>query len=643
MSDEEPTTTKSPRVGDWRPRHLLPARFRGSRPTSAAPSPPAPPAPAAVPPVLPPAPPNEAAPRRTRPPREEYAPFVPRTPLPSRPSVGIATSDVGGDVVLTADGGAADLGAASLGRLSGQGLAIAGMVVMSGVILSRLLGWARTSVFFAEFGASSRQLDAFFSAFRIPDTLFQLVAAGAIGSALIPVASELIARGEDERARRLIATMTNLIVLILAPLAAVTWLLAPVLVPLITPGYTPAEMTTTIELTRLMLLSPILLAVGAVMAAGLNSHGIFGAPALAPNVYNVAIIAAAIVLTPFLGIKALAVGVVLGALGHVLTQALPFARNRLYEPLMDLHDPAVRETLMLMGPRALGLGATQLVFLVLMMFTTTMPEGDVSRFNGVFIALQIPVGLIGVPLGIVLLPPLSRSFALGQHDRFKQLVDQSLRLLLFVTIPMTGLMLALAAPTIALLFQYGKVDASASAAMVPVYIVFLLGLIAHVMIALVAPIFYAGKDTRTPVMAALLAVAVDIGAAIVLFPFFHLQGLALAIGLGAWAEVTMLVALMEKRIGFDLRPLLRHSVSFVGGACVAYAAAYLTARFMDQHTGGLASLFGRLAELVPAGLIGLVVYLAWARLFRLPELAAAMGMVRSLLRRRQTQQEPDEI
>jgi len=638
MSDERTPRVKSPRTGGWQPRHLVPARFRGARSASETPTP------VTVTPVVPPVVlPLETAARPARPPREEYTPFVPRTPLSSRRSAAIATSDVGGDVVLTADVASTDLVTSSMGRFGGRALAMAGMVVMSGVILSRILGWARTSVFFAEFGASSRQLDAFFSAFRIPDTLFQLVAAGAIGSALVPVASELIARGEDERARRLISTMTNLLVLLVAPLAAVTWLLAPVLVPLITPGYTPTEMQTTIDLTRVMLLSPILLAVGAVMAAGLNSHGIFGAPALAPNVYNVAIIAAAVVLTPFLGISALAVGVVLGALGHVLTQAIPFARNRLYEPFMDLHDPAVRETLMLMGPRALGLGATQLVFLVLMMFTSTMPPGDVSRFNGAFIALQIPVGLIGVPLGIVLLPPLSQAFALGQHDRFRQLVDQSLRLLLFVVIPMTGMMLALAAPTIALLFQYGKVDASASAAMVPVYVVFLLGLIAHVMIALLAPVFYAGKDTRTPVTAALLAVAVDIGAAIVLFPFFHLQGLALAIGLGAWAEVIMLVVLMEKRVGFDLRPLLRHSVAFVGGACVASAAAYTTARFVDQHIGGTASIFGRLAELAPAGLVGLVVYLAWARLFRLPELQAALGMVRSLVRRRQTQAEPDEV
>ncbi len=641
MSDERPVAPKSPRTGGWQPRDLVPARFRGSRPTSA--PPPAAPPPAA-PPALPAAAPQaEAAARPARPPREEYTPFVPRAPLPFRRSAAIATSDVGGDVVLTTDGGAADLGGSSLGRLSGRGLAMAGLVVMSGVILSRLLGWARTSVLLAEFGAKSRPLDAFYTAFTIPDLLFQLIAAGAIGSALVPVASALIAGGEDERARKLISTMTNLVVLVMAPLAAVAWLLSPVLVPLIALGYSPNDVATTIELTRLMLLSPILLAVGAVMAAGLNSHGIFGAPALAPNAYNIAIIAAAIVLTPFLGVMALAWGVALGALGSVLAQALPVLRNRLYEPLMDLHDPAVRETLMLMGPRALGLGATQLVFVVLMMFTTTLPGGDVSRFRSVFIALQIPVGLIGVPLGIILLPPLSQAFALGQHDRFRQLVDQSLRLLLFVVIPMTGMMLALAAPTIALLFQYGKVDASASAAMVPVYVVFLLGLIAHVMIALLAPIFYAGKDTRTPVTAALLAVAVDIGAAIVLFPFFHLQGLALAIGLGAWAEVIMLVVLMEKRVGFDLRPLLRHSVSFAGGACVASAAAFMTARFIDGQTGGLASVFARVVELVPAGLVGLVVYLAWARLFRLPELQAALGMARSLVRRRQTQAEPDEV
>jgi putative peptidoglycan lipid II flippase len=402
-------------------------------------------------------------------------------------------------------------------------------------------------------------------------------------------------------------------------------------VPLIAPGFDPARMQTTIDLTRLMLLSPIFLAVGAVMAAGLNSLGIFGPPAMAPNVYNVVIIAAAVFLTPFFGIQSLAIGVALGALGHVLTQTRPFLDRKLYRPVMDLNDPAVRQTLLLMGPRALGLGATQLVFLVYTMFTSTQPQGDVTIFNYSFMALQIPVGLLGVPLGIVLLPPLSRAFSLGQRDQFRRLADQSLRLLLFVTIPLTGLMLALATPTIAILYGYGKLTAAAQAAMVPIYVVFLAGLVAHVMISLLAPIFYAGKDTRTPVTAALLAVAVDISAAVVLFPFFHLQALALAIGLGAWVEVVLLVTLMEKRSGFDLRPMARHAIAFVGGGVVASAAAYLAARYIEQYTGGPTSFFTRVAELAPAGLVGLAVYLAWARAWRLPELDEAFGLARTLI------------
>ena len=169
--------------------------------------------------------------------------------------------------------------------------------------------------------------------------------------------------------------------------------------------------------------------------------------------------------------------------------------------------------------------------------------------------------------------------------------------------------------------------------MVPIFEVFLVGLVAHVLIALLAPIFYAGKDTRTPVMAALVAVAVDVVAAAVLFGFLGNVGLALAIGLGAWVEVGILVALMERRIGFDLRPMARHSLAFAGGGTVAAAAAYLVARWIEQFTGGPGTFFGRVTELVPAGLVALVVYAAWARMLRLPELDASVELMRTLLGR----------
>jgi putative peptidoglycan lipid II flippase len=607
------TGPESPRISGWGPRRPVPDELRvGRRPDKPA---------------------SPAGPERTR--RRPNGTSGPGGASRRGTSTrGILT----GDLVLTADlMPADDLAAASAARLGGRAIALAGVIVVGGVVLSRLIGWLRTAVFLAEFGGKSNiaNLDSFYNAFRLPDTLFQLVAAGAIGSALVPVASALLDKGEVERAKRLISTMANLMVLALIPLAALIWLWAPSLVAVLLPTDDPGQLDLRIGMTRLMLLSPILLAVGAVMSAGLNSIGIFGAPALAPNVYNLAIIVCAVALAPFLGIYALATGVVVGALGLVLTQAGAVGRAGLYRPQMHLGDPAVRETLLLMAPRALGLGATQLVFLVNTFFADTMKaNGPVTWFNSAFTALQIPVGLIGVPLGIVLLPPLSRAVAGGDEARFRRLVDQSLRLLLFVVVPLTGFMMVLATPTLTVLYQHGAFDAQDTAATVTVYEVFLLGLIAHVLIALLAPIFYAGKDTRTPVTAALVAVAVDVIAAVVLFPFMHLEGLALAIGLGAWAEVLMLVILMERRIGFDLRPMGRHAVAFGGGACVAAAATMLTARYVESSIGGSSSLVAQIGEIAAGGLMGVGVYLAWSRAFRLPELGDAMELARTLLGRR---------
>ena len=562
-----------------------------------------------------------------------------RLPIPDRGlRPGMEPSTVAnGDVVAVDVMPESDLAADSAARLGGRAIAVAGLVVVAGVVLSRLIGWLRTAVFLAEFGGRSNDLDSFYNAFRLPDTLFQLVAAGAIGSALVPVASALLDKGEVERAKRLIATMANLMVLALIPLAVIVWIAAPSIVAAILPppASDPTQLDVRVFLTRVMLLSPILLAFGAVMSAGLNSIGIFGAPALAPNVYNLAIIVCAVALTPFLGISALAVGVVVGALGLVLTQVGAVRRAGLYTPQIHLRDPAVRETLLLMAPRALGLGATQIVFLVTTFFADTLgTAGPVTWYNSAFTALQIPVGLIGVPLGIVLLPPLSRAVAGGDDARFRRLVDQSLRLLLFVVVPLTGAMMVLAVPTLAVLYQHGAFDADATASTATIYEVFLLGLVAHVLIALLAPIFYAGKDTRTPVTAALAAVGVDVIAAVLLFPFMHLEGLALAIGLGAWAEVFLLVFFMERRIGFDLRPIAWHAIAFAGGASVAAATTMLAARYVENSMGGSSSLVVQIAETAVGGLVGLVTYLAWSRVFRLPELDAAIDLVRTLVGRR---------
>ena len=557
----------------------------------------------------------------------------------ARHSVRTSPESVAGDAVLAGDAtspATPDLAAATTARLGGRAIALAGVVVVAGVVLSRLLGWVRVAVFASQYGAGS-QISAFYVAFRIPDTLFQLVAAGAVGSALVPVASALLANGEDRRARRLVATIANLMVMALVPLALLVWVAAPAIVPIIGPNVDPAQVSLEIELTRWMLISPIFLALAAAFTAGLNASGIFGAPAMAPNVYNLVIIGATVALTPFMGIEGLALGVVLGAAGHMGIQAYAVRKQGRYGQVMDLHDPAVKETLKLMAPRAFGLGVTQIVFLVNTFFAVqaNLPDNitGMGIYTYAFTALQIPVGLIGVPLGIVLLPPLSQAIARGDKERFGRLVDQALRLTLFVVVPLTGMMLVLATPTLTLLFQHGSFPPEATSIAVPVFVFFLLGLVAHVLISLLAPIFYAGKDTRTPVTAALLAVAVDVAAAAVLFPLFGLGGLALAIGLGAWAEVSMLFYFMRRRQGFDLRRLGLTVGFAIPGAVLASAAALAGDRFAAGFTNGSTSLPALVLDLGVAGVVGTAAYAAWSRLLRMPELATVTELARTLLHR----------
>ena len=229
-------------------------------------------------------------------------------------------------------------------------LARAGLVVSVAVFASRVLGWLRTVVITSTFGAGP-DLDAYFAAFRLPDLVFQLVAAGALASAVVPVLSGLLAHDEEARAWHVVSVVANVMLLVLVPLIVVVELAAPVLVAFINPGFTAAQLALTVDLTRLMLLSPLFLALGAVASSALNARGRFAAAAAGAALYNVAIIVAALVLAPSMGVRALAVGVVAGAILTVVVQVPQLVLGGAhYEATIRLRDPAAREALLPHGP-----------------------------------------------------------------------------------------------------------------------------------------------------------------------------------------------------------------------------------------------------------------------------------------------------
>jgi putative peptidoglycan lipid II flippase len=516
--------------------------------------------------------------------------------------------------------------------ISTGALARAGLLVTGAFLASRLLGWLRLVVISQAF-PDPVDLDAYLAAFRIPDLVYQLVAAGAVASALIPVLTGLITGGQESRASRVASTVLNLMLLALVALAVILYIWAPELVPLMVGGFDPAKTATTVHLTRLMLLSPIFLALGAVVSAILNTHHRFLVAALAPLVYNLAIIGATLLLGGPMGIDGVAVGVVVGSMLHLAIQLPQLRRTIDYRPVVDTRDPQARQVLWLMLPRAIGLGVMQITVIVNTALAAGLAEGSVTAYFLAFTILQIPLGILGFPLGVVLLPSLSRAMAASRMGDFRVLVERSMRLLLWLTLFVTTVGIALRDPITRTLFGGGPSDeilrwtADALA-------VFLLGLPAHSLNVVLTRAFYSGQDTRTPVTVACLSVVVNVVISLATVDTLGLTGLALGVAIGGWFEAITLTLLLDRRTNaIPGRAVARGAAISLVGALLAGAVAFAGEAVAESVSGATP---GRLATFIggaTVGLAALVTYLLYSRIMRIPELTQTLRLVRAALHR----------
>jgi putative peptidoglycan lipid II flippase len=515
----------------------------------------------------------------------------------------------------------------------GRALIRAGLLVTGAFFVSRVLGWVRLVVLGTTFGIQGA-LDPFFAAFRIPDLIFQLVAAGALASALIPTIATLLAHDEADRAWRVVSTVTNLMLAGLAILAGLLLVFAPAVVPAITPGFDAAELSTTVQLTRIMLLSPIFLALGAVATSVLNARGRFVASVLAPIVYNLAIIGGAIFLAPSMGVVGVAVGVVAGSALHLGVQLYSLFGPTRYHPRIDLADAEARTTILLLVPRAIGLGGAQLQLLAATTIASTLAAGSISAFTIAFTVFQIPIGTLGVPLGIVALPALSERLASGARTDFVSLLGRSLRLMLFAMLPIAVAAAVAARPAVTILFGYGKVDAAGIDLTARALVAFLVALPSETAIVLLARAFYAGRDTRTPVVAALSAVVVSVVISIALAPSLGVVGLALGIAVASWLEALILFGLLGRREPtLDVPGIARGGLVAAACAAVTGVAVWLVLEAGRLVLGPTPGKIGIAGELAVAGITTVAVYLGLARLLRIPEVPMIMRLVSTALRR----------
>jgi putative peptidoglycan lipid II flippase len=467
---------------------------------------------------------------------------------------------VGQATATSGEGGAGGASTAELVRGSA--------VVMAGFVLSRLLGLAREIIIGAQYGTSGAY-DAYVAAFRLPDTLFLLIMSGAFGSAFLPVFVGLWTRGDPARAWRLANAVITLAVTGFLALAAVCFALAPWLVAtVIAPGMAGAQLDLAVGLTRLLLLSPLLLGLGAAAMGILNARRQFAWPAFAPVAYNLGIIAGALLLSDRLGIYGLALGVLIGAAGHCLLQAPGLWRAGLrYRPVLSLRVDGLAEMARLLGPRVLGQAAFQVNFIILTNLASRLAEGRLAALNYAYLLAMLPHGIFAMSLATVVFPTLAEQFGREQYGALRATVQTALRLLLFLTVPAAAGLIVLRVPLVQVLLQWRAFTAESTALVSEALGWFALGLVGVAVVEALTRAFYAMHDTATPVLASLASIVLNVLASLVLIgPLGH-GGLALALSLAGLAEMTVLLIVLRRRLG----PLLRGLAGSLGRTALATA------------------------------------------------------------------------
>ncbi len=526
--------------------------------------------------------------------------------------------------------------------ITGSSRTVAGAALLVGVgfLGSRLLGALRAVAIANEYGTGP-ELDAFWVAVRLPDLVFQVLAGATLASAFIPVYARYMARHGDEAAWRLASIVLNWVLVGTIVLALVVMALAPWIVPAMAPGLGEDSgiqdelRDRAIFLTRVMLFAPVLFAVSGMITGMLNARRHFLLPALAPMLYNLAIIGAAVLLSGRYGVDALAIGVIVGSGLHLVVQlpALVAAGARL-APALDLREPGAREVLRLMAPRMIGLAAVQLNLVVLMFFASFEGPSAISALNFAWLILLFPVGLFGMSLAMAIFPALAEQAARCAREEVTAMVSRALRFVLFLTIPTSIGLILLREPLVRTLLEHGAFSAASTDLVAAALLYYAIGLFAHGAIEILSRGFYALGDTRTPVTFAVAAIAVNIVLAAVLVGPLDIRGLALALSLATIAEALALFVALHRRLNFGLwtRPFASSLArTAIGSALMAEALVLLLSVLDEGGDFGPRSFFA----LVVGGAMGVVVYGTIALVLRAEEAEAIAARVQALLRRRQ--------
>lgn len=504
----------------------------------------------------------------------------------------------------------------------GQTVVSAAALIALSAFVSRALGLFRDRLLASTFGAGP-ELDAYFAAYRIPDLLFNLLILGTISAAFLPVFASSIAKGEQglKEAFAIAHSLVTLTVLILSGCAVVLFVLAPYIVPALAPGFDMERRQMMLQLSRIMLLQPILLGISSILGSMLTTFGRFFAYAFAPVLYNVGIILGVVLLVRPLGVRGLAWGVVLGAGLHLLVQVPGAWRVGFrFRPRLAFLEDGLWQIGRLMVPRLIGLLAGQASALIVTFIGSLLAAGSIAAYTFADNLQAVPIGLVGVSFAVAVFPQLSVAAARNKATEFLGPLIRSARLVLFLILPLSFMIIPLRAQIVRVVLGTGAFNWEDTQRTLNVLGILAFGVFAQSLIPLLARAFFALRDTRTPMIASLCAIGANIVGALILGRQFGIEGLAVAAVLSGILHVVMLFLFLETRLGtFQDENLPKAIMKMTGAALTAVFAVQLL-KYSIASVVDMQRAWGVLAQLVGAAGGGTLVYLGMCSLFHIEEL-----------------------
>lgn len=515
-------------------------------------------------------------------------------------------------------------------------IAVAAVLVAASSLISRLLGVVRDRILAGQFGAG-QQLDIYYAAFRVPDLLFNLIVLGALSAGFIPIFSGLVKNfadpkkdDENEDAWKLANNVINLLSLFLLVFSVLGVIFAPLLVRVITPGFSAEAQISTVSLTRIMFLSPLFLGISGVLGGMLQSFRRFLIYSLAPIFYNLGIIAGVMWFSDWFGLPGLAWGVVFGAFLHMLIQ-IPavYALGFRYSFKVNFKDRPTRRIGKLMVPRTLSLAITQIDLLVTTVIASGLVSGSLTVFNLANNLQSFPVGIFGVSFAIAAFPALSQNAF--DREKLEATFSATLRQIFFFVIPATVLLITLRAQVIRVVLGAGAFGWQDTILTMNTLAFFSISLFAQASIPLMVRVFYARHDSKTPFYLGIFTVATDIILCLILSKTMGVTGLALAYSISNILNFLLLWTWLHFSVGnLGINQIIKSTVKFALAAIGAGISVQLMKGVIVPAID-MTRFSGVLIQLVVAGITGTIVYLILCYLLGSEEL---MTFVNSLRRHR---------